>query len=206
MDDYADLTVATYNASANKFANHFQKYNEGAALKEIEETLRHIDDLKPARVVELGCGAGKEAAEIVKRVGWYEGFDPAGKLLALARKRVPEASFVLADAQSYNWPADLDAVFAFASMLHLNKSVFQQTCQNVLTALRPGGLLCMTLKEADAYSNSLQKDDFGERMFYFYNPELVRQLAGPSFKQVFEAHQAVGPKQKRWFTLILEKL
>ncbi len=204
--NYRDVTVATYDASAQAMADHFQNYGTGAARKEIDEALRLAGHPKAARVVDIGCGAGKEAAELVPRVGWYEGFDPSGGLLEIAKKNVPGASFVQADASSYRYPEDLDAVFAFASMLHLDKQEFADVCGKVARALRPGGVLCMTLKEADSYEARLQEDEFGTRMFYLYNPGLVCELAGPGFEKVFEDHQRVGPKNKPWFSIILRKI
>jgi SAM-dependent methyltransferase len=155
--------------------------------------------------VEIGCGAGKDAAELMKRVGWYEGFDPSGKLLDIARQNVPAASFVQADAAGYDYPEELDIVFALASMLHLNKVDFGAVCGKVAKALKPGGIFCMILKEADRYEELVQEDKFGTRQFYLYSPELVRELAGSAFEQVYEHHDVTGPEKKRWFTVILKK-
>lgn len=203
--NYKAMTVATYDAAAEDMTAHFQNYSDGAAIDIIEVALSHANDPKKARVVEVGCGAGKEAAELVKRVGWYQGFDPSAKLLEIAKKRVPEASFVQDDALGYVYPSDLDTVFAFASMLHLDKDDFAAACKKISAALRPGGLLCISLKEADEYKEVLQEDAFGKRMFYLYNPKLVCELAGSGFEPVFERHETVGPKSKPWFTLILKK-
>lgn len=198
-------TIATYDNAAEDMAAHFQNYGGGVAREEIIQAFSLAQCDHRARIVEIGCGAGKDAAELVKRASFYEGFDPSEKLLELAQEHVAEGTFLVADATSYDYPAELDIVFAFASMLHLNQEEFAATCEKVAAALRPGGIFCMTLKEADKYKDELQKDEFGERLFYFYNPTLVRELAGDSFEQVYEMHEVVGPKQKRWFTIMLQK-
>lgn len=199
------VTIDTYNKSAQSMAEHFQAYATGTALLEITKALELAGGRTDYRVIEIGCGAGKDAAAIVKRVAWYEGFDPSEKLLDIARQHVKGASFVCTDALRYDYPRDVDIVFAFASMLHLDKNDFAAVCKKVAAALRPGGILCMTLKEADAYGGTLQEDEFGKRQFYFYNPVLVRELAGPAFTQVYETHERVGPKQKPWFTIMLKR-
>jgi trans-aconitate methyltransferase len=198
-------TITNYNQSAQAMAEHFQSYDDGAAKGEIELAVRLAGNPKRPRIVEVGCGAGKDAAEIFRIAGWYEGFDPAVKLLELARAHVPAASFVQADTLSYDYPKELNIVFAFASMLHLDKQDFAQACQKIAAALQPGGVLCLSLKEADTYTKLLQQDKFGERLFYLYTVPLVRELAGDAFEQVYESHQLAGPEKKRWFTLILRK-
>jgi SAM-dependent methyltransferase len=204
--DLSKLTVDTYDRSASQFADHFQNYVDGVARQEIEKSLELAGNSSKARVVEIGCGAGKDAAELVRRVAWYEGFDPSEELLKTARAHVPTASFVQTDAVSYEYPDNLDIVFAFASLLHVDKDDFAAVCSKVAKALRPGGIFCMTLKEADEYKEELQEDQFGQRQFFFYNPQIVLELAGPQFELVFEDHELAGPKKKRWFTVILKRI
>lgn len=199
------LTVQTYDNSATEFSEHFNSYKDSGPVKEVDLAFKLAGQPKNARAVEIGCGAGKDATAIIKYASWYEGFDPSQNLLNIARQYLPGISFVQSNAVDYRFPENLDIVFAFASMLHLNKNDFATTCHKIAQALRPGGVLCMTLKEADEYTEQLQQDDFGARLFYLYNSNLVKELAGPEFMIVHEEHYTAGPKQKRWFSIILRK-
>jgi ubiquinone/menaquinone biosynthesis C-methylase UbiE len=205
MTDYHQLTIDTYDRTAAEMAKHFQQYAGGVVSKTIGKTFELAGHPAHARVVELGCGSGKDAVEIVKHCSWYEGFDPAAKLLEIAQTNLPGVNFVEADALSYRYPENLDVVFAFASMLHLERADFATVCEKVARALKPGGMFCMTLKEADEYRSQIQQDQYGDRMFYLYNPSTALKLAGAHFERVFESHETVGPKSKPWFTLILRK-
>lgn len=205
-DDRTAQTIATYNRSAEQFAQHFRQYADGVARKEIEKAFELAGSPAKARIVEVGCGAGKDAAAIAGQAAWYEGFDPSERLVDIARSQLPTASFVVADAMSYAFPDNVDIVFAFASMLHVDRDDFAAVCGKIAGALRPGGIVCMTLKEADMYKEVLQEDEFGSRQFYLYNPEVVNELAGASFENVFETHDLVGPKKKRWFTIMLRRV
>jgi trans-aconitate methyltransferase len=199
-------TIETYDRSAKRFANHFDKYFSGAAVDTIDKAFELAGAPEKARVVEIGCGTGKEAAVIVKRAAFYEGFDPSAGLLEIAREKVPGATFIETDALSYQYPENLDVVFAFAAMLHLDKDDFAATCRKVHEALRPGGVFCMTLKEADEYKSELQTDDFGKRLFFHYNAGLVEELAGEGFKPALENHKEVeGRVTRRWLTIMLRK-
>ena len=156
-----------------------------------------------AKVVEIGCGDGRDAEEIVKRVGWYEGFDPSLGLLQLARERLPSASFVEADALSYDYPKGVDIVFAFASLLHVNKANVAKVSQKVRESLRPDGIFYLSLKERADYEEELVADQLGERMFYYYNPEIIRGLAGASFKAIYEEHYKIDDTP--WFSMAMRK-
>ena len=197
-------TIQTYNNSAKQMAAHFQQYKGGTAKEEIDKAFLLAKERSP-KVIEVGCGAGKEATEIVKRADQYEGFDPSIKLLEIARVHVPSASFVQADALSYSYPPGTDIVFAFAPLLHLNKEDFGAACRKISDSLRVGGILCMSLKEANAYTEQIQKDEFGTRRFYLYSPKLAQELAGPSLKLIDQTHTTAGIKAKKWMSLFFIK-
>lgn len=197
-------TIQTYDNAARQMADHFLQYKDGVAREEITRAFTLAGQPTDA-VVEIGCGAGKDAAEIVTRASQYAGFDPSAKLLDIARRHVPSGVFTQADALTYAYPPNTDIVFAFASLLHLDKHDFQAVCRTVLAALRTGGIFCMTLKEADVYTEQLQEDEFGTRMFYLYPVKLVKELAGQGFTLAYENHTTAGPKAKKWMGLIFIK-
>ena len=197
-----DKTIETYDQSAEKLAEYFQGI--GSRVKYIVKALDLAGSTADVKVVEIGCGDGRDAAEIVDRVDWYEGFDPSKKLLELAHDRLPNVRFVEADALSYAYPNNIDVAFAFASLLHVNKSEMPNVFQKLDEALRIGGIVFASFKERNEYVKEAKIDEYGERMFYYYTPELIATLAGPAFKAVFEDHQETG--NTKWFTIALQKI
>ncbi len=196
------LTVETYDNSAEMFVSYFAGI--GSRVKDIETALELTQqDPLSISAVEIGCGDGRDAVEIVKRVGSYEGFDPSVGLLDLARQKLPDESFKVADALSYDYPPNIDLYFAFASLLHVNRTDLGTVFQKTGESLRPNGILYISLKERPEYVEELQEDQFGARMFYYYNPQLIEQIAGAAFKSVFEDRQTIG--STNWFTVALQK-
>lgn len=194
-------TIDTYDRSAAKLAAYFKGI--GARTKDIDLALQLADNPAAARVVEIGCGDGRDAAEIISRVAEFEGFDPSEGLLDIARQKVPGVRFVKADALTYEYPNGLDVVYAFASLLHVSKQDMPAVCQKVVAALRPGGIFYVSLKKRDEYAEEIKKDEYGERLFYFYNPALFAQLASDAFEVVHSDEQVIG--HTPWFTLALRK-
>lgn len=196
-------TITTYNRSAIALAEYFKGI--GARTNDIKLALKlaGVTD-KSAWVIEIGCGDGRDATEIVKVVKWYEGFDPSEGLLRIARKKLPKESFVISDAMNYKYPKNLDVIYAFASLLHVDKNELQQIFQKLSSSLRLGGVAFISLKERDKYTHKLKEDKFGERLFFYYNPSTIKHAAGVSFETIYEDHQLIG--ETRWFTIALKKI
>jgi SAM-dependent methyltransferase len=192
-------TVDTYNESARALSEYFNGI--GPRIEDIERGLSLAGASENASVVEIGCGDGRDAEEILKRVGSYEGFDPSEGLLNIAQEKVPDGKFVQADHLTYTYPEDLDVVYAFASLLHINKEDFQGVLKKVKQALKKDGVFYMSLKERDQYMEEVKNDEFGERVFYFYNVDVIRDLMGEDFDVAYEDHQTKG--NTKWFTLAL---
>ena len=131
-------TIETYDESAEALAGYFKGI--GPRVYDIELALKLANMITSARAVEIGCGDGRDATEIIKRVEWYEGFDPSEGLLKIARQKLPQASFVRADALIYNYPSNLDVIYAFASLLHVNKGDLKTVFEKAAKALRKGGI------------------------------------------------------------------
>src|SRR5512133_409763 len=101
---YDQLSVASYDAHPAVYEARFAAIPPRVA--DIELALRQAGSPCQPHVVEVGCGTGRDAAEILPRVSSYSGFDPSAGMLAVARRNVPGAKFVQADAFTYNYPND----------------------------------------------------------------------------------------------------
>jgi cyclopropane fatty-acyl-phospholipid synthase-like methyltransferase len=103
-----------------------------------------------ATVLELGCGPGTDAAELsVDRR--YVGVDVSRAQLALARRRVPHATFVLGDLTSMAFqPSSFDGVVAFYVFMHVPEEELGGTFARIFEWLRPGGRLMLSLSTIEA--------------------------------------------------------
>ncbi|MGH7240160.1 MAG: class I SAM-dependent methyltransferase [Candidatus Saccharimonadales bacterium] len=194
------VTIATYNNQAAGLSAYFRSV--GARVEDIERAIMLSG--RASRAVEIGCGDGRDAAEIIKRVERYEGFDPSSAMLALAKDKLPSASFVLADAVSYQYPRDVDIIFAFASLLHINRADMRRVIRLAADCLRPGGIFYISLKWANEYHSAVKKDKFGERLFYFYSPDQIKRIAASRFSIVWHQRQTMSGTE--WFSIALKKI
>ncbi|MGI9028256.1 MAG: class I SAM-dependent methyltransferase, partial [Candidatus Saccharimonadales bacterium] len=184
MKNYRNVTIDTYNKSAQALADYFQGI--GSRVTDIERAFDLAGNPKDPSVVEIGCGDGRDAKEIVRRTNNYVGFDISDGMIKIARNYVPEAHFEVADAVSYEYPKNTDIIFAFASLLHLDKEEVEQVLSSVWQSLNTGGIFYISSKYQPEYSEGIKKDQYGERLFYFYNADLMKEIACSNYISVFE--------------------
>ncbi|CAM5421095.1 class I SAM-dependent DNA methyltransferase [Streptomyces abikoensis] len=105
-----------------------------------------------SRVLDVGCGTGLPTARQLTDAGHrVVGVDLSPGMLELARDNVPKAEFHLADL------ADLrdgrlgvfDGAAAFFSLLMLPRAEIPHALRMLHGLLRPGGLLALSMVEAD---------------------------------------------------------
>lgn len=200
----SSFTLDTYNASEQGLADYFNGI--GARTEDINKAFSLVGEPGTLSVLELGCGDGRDAAEIAPRVRMYLGTDYSDGLLKIAKlRKIKNAEFKTADMRELAFDASesIDVIFAFASLLHLSKDEIAQLFQASLTTLKSGGIWYISLKYRDSYGSEVKEDDYGKRLFYFYNPDEIVELAGKEFSEVYRDFQTIG--DTKWFTLALRR-
>jgi len=199
--DWQKQNTKVYNDSAKEIAKYFKGI--GSRIEDIEKGLELANKITGANVIELGCGDGRDATEIIKRVSKYVGIDPSTGLLAIAKENNPTGLFVVSNAVAYDYPTELDTIFAFASLLHVNYDDLSLVFKKAAGALRTGGIFYISLKERSEYTEEIKQDAYGDRMFYYYNSAIVKNLAGKLYETAYEYRKTIG--ETDWFTIALKK-
>jgi SAM-dependent methyltransferase/putative flippase GtrA len=112
-------------------------------LREFAGRLGHLP--RP-RVLEIGCGTGYVLHGLAAK-GVYDltGAEVHIAGLLQARRRLPSVEFVQADARDLPYEAAFDAVGAFDVIEHISED--EQVLMSVHRALKPGGLLFLTVPQ-----------------------------------------------------------
>jgi SAM-dependent methyltransferase len=117
-------------------------------------------------VLDLGCGAGVPMTEALARGRRVTGVDLSARQVELARRNVPEATFLQADMTALDLPpASLDAVTAFYSLTHLPQAELPGLLAATPRWLRPGGVLIASLG-AEESPDEVEEDWLGVPMFF----------------------------------------
>ena len=196
--DLKQQTIETYNRSVGALAKKFANF--GPRIDDIKRGFSYIKKDNPS-VLEIGCGYGREAKEILKLTNRYVGMDISEEMIKMAKKEVPEGDFIITDIEDYDFPKDLDIIFSFASLLHSDREHLREILERAYRSLNQGGIFYISLKY-DKYHHEIKKDEFGTREYYYYTPEDIKNL-NSNFIPVWENKHEHGGQN--WFTSILKK-
>jgi SAM-dependent methyltransferase len=111
-----------------------------------------IEELPPgARVLDLGCGSGLPTAVQLAEAGLeVVGTDESGRMLELARGRVPGATFLQRDIRDLGEDlGTFDAVVSFFSLLMLPRADISRVLEAVRERLTERGLLAIGMVYGD---------------------------------------------------------
>ena len=102
-----------------------------------------------ARILELGCGAGGDSAELIARGFDVTSSDGSAAMAAEAERRLGRPVLVL-PFQQLGYQAEFDGIWANACLLHVPRSDLTDVFGRIIRALRPGGRFYASFKTGGA--------------------------------------------------------
>jgi ubiquinone/menaquinone biosynthesis C-methylase UbiE len=160
------LRTTSYESNAAAYA---QYSSDRSGLGRLQSRL--ADMLPPSSVVlDLGCGAGHDAAALASRSLRVVGCDPARALLVEGLIHPEIAAFVQAESRQLPvLDSTFDGIWACASLLHVPKSQVGLALAEAFRVLKVGGVLFTSMSEGDAGGSiSLDPGEFLPERTYFY--------------------------------------
>ena len=105
-----------------------------------------ISYLKPgAKILDLGCGMGQPIAQYFIEQGFnLVGVDGSEKLIALAQKRFPSATWIVEDMRKINLSQKFDCIVVWHSLFHLPAEDQRKMFKFFADHLHQGGMLLFT--------------------------------------------------------------
>lgn len=170
--DYRELVRTAYNRCAMDYARQ-RRTTPGAELRFITEHLT-----PGSTILDVGCGAGIPVAQHLAKTFSLTGIDISASMIALARKNVPAAKFVIADVVKSEFPAcSFDAIVSFYAIFHIPRQEHLNLFRQFAQWLRPGGLLLFTVASKDDGPGYTEDDFFGGTMYWSnFGPSTYREF------------------------------
>lgn len=161
------ITLKTYNKIASDFSKrHFKPF----WIKEFDFFKKIIPGKK---VVDIGCGAGRDAAVFVKNKFNYLGIDGSSGMIRIASERVKRGKFQVMDYYHLTLPKkSFDGFWSAASLLHIPKNGINKVLKSLKLLLRDDGIGFISVKEKTEIDHGIIKDKRYEglgRYFSFYS-------------------------------------
>lgn len=139
---YAERTIAAYRVHAEKAIRDWGRRRKPSRF------LKQFAAALPAGgcVLDYGCGTGEEMAWLRAQGFRVEGVDGTLEFLLAARRRCPGARILHARFETVSLPRNrYDGIWCNAALIHVPPPELARQLEKLKSALRPGGLLGLTL-------------------------------------------------------------
>lgn len=177
-----------YDAIAKRYAEWASSF-ESPALRWVEMLEQRLPER--SRVLDLGCGGGGPTTRALAARHDVVGVDISERQLERARRLVPEARFLSADATEVAFePESFDAVVSLFLLGHVPRAKQRPLLERIFRWLAPGGRLLATLGTANA-DDEVEADWLGAPMFFASYDEAWNRHALESTGFVLEEARVV---------------
>jgi 2-polyprenyl-3-methyl-5-hydroxy-6-metoxy-1,4-benzoquinol methylase len=157
-------------AAYNRIATDWDRARASFCGREREYIDALLEDLPAgSAILDLGCGTGRPIAEHVLAQGHHvTGVDQAAELLALARHRFPQATWIEYGIEDFTISERYAAIICWDALFHLDRSMHGELLARMAESLTPRGRIMITVGGSDhpAFTDTM----FGETFFYDSHP------------------------------------
>lgn len=175
MGDSRDVPTDPVERTRRTYDQVAHEYDDSVGdTDELEPILVPFESQLPdgARVLDLGCGPGRDAAWFTVRGHRVVGVDFAVGQLQVARDRAPGASFVHADARDLPLATDsFDGCWCLASLLHVPRADLPVALPEARRVLRPNARLFASVRHGEGTETTYRYGTDTGRHFVHWAPD-----------------------------------
>jgi SAM-dependent methyltransferase len=196
----SELTLDDYRSNAEAFRDGTRDHD---VSQNINALLRHLKGEAPLRILDFGCGPGRDLKAFTARGHIAVGLDGAEPFVEMARAEtgceVLHQNFLELDLPSESF----DGIFANAVLFHLPSREITGVLSRLHAALRPGGVLFSSNPRGDN-----QEGWSGARYGTWYDwPTWQQLLQSVGFVELEHYYRPAGlpREQQPWLASVWRK-
>jgi SAM-dependent methyltransferase len=138
LEKISSHTLEHYNDHAKEF---WEGTRDHDVSQNIEALLQHIEGKPPVRILDFGCGPGRDLKTFSDRGYIAVGLEGSARLAAMAREysgcEVWQQDFLKLDLPRSHF----DGIFANAALFHVPGQELPRVLRDLHTTLKPDGVL-----------------------------------------------------------------
>ncbi len=192
-------TINFYNAQSQKWADgHNTERFWGESVDAFQELLAD------GKVIEIGCGGGRDAKELVAMGYDYTGTDISEGFLEVARQALPDQNFFQAsvyDLSNLVEDALFDGFWCSAVLLHIPKDRIDEALNSIKKVVREGGIGFISIKEGS--DDVIKKEGDLERNFYMYQDDEFREVLARNSIEVMNFRYMPMNERTKWLIYVV---
>lgn len=200
--------MSQLNTTLDYYNNNAQEFIERTFNTLVSENLTNFVKNLPsnARVLDAGCGSGRDSQHFLSLGFDVTAFDASEQLAKLASAKINHQVHTLTFEQ-IPWRQEFDGVWAMASLLHLPKSDMPKSLERCLLALKPNGTLFASFKSIGSSAVEQGVDEMG-RFFSYYSANEIKEIFNSlglcSDVQISEQRDLMG-RDQNWLSITCKR-
>jgi ubiquinone/menaquinone biosynthesis C-methylase UbiE len=203
MTTNKDKTIETYNKIASKYSDsHFIHFW-------VEEFDKFKEYTKGNKILDIGCGAGRDAAVFVENDFDYTGIDASDGMLSVAKVRVPKGRFQKMDFYHLDFLDNtFDCFWAAASFLHVPKTDVRILIREAKKVIKSKGIGFIAIKKKTTTDEGLvEEDKYGgiARYFSFYDIDEFKNILVECGLEVLGVLEHTEEDATQWLCYFVRK-
>lgn len=169
---YQSKTIDYYDRESKDYISSTKTINLNSLYRIFRESGIIRKGLpRGALILDAGCGSGRDSRYFIQHGYRVVSFDASKKMVDHCLS-YPYSYCIQKSFNEIEYLEEFDAVWACASLLHLNLSDFTDALERLNNALIPGGIIYFSLKSKGSSKPSI---DSG-RKFFFYDQSEVEDI------------------------------
>lgn len=198
--DVVKKTIETYEQMADLYNSLYpdvNKYNIDF----------FIDKLNGDKILDIGCGSGRDAEYFVSKGLDVTGIDLSNRFIEISQAKVPKAKFIKMDMRNINFPVNsFDGIWSMASILHIPKLEVKDTIIKFREVLKTNGIIYLSVKLGEG-EKFVKRDRYKglEKFFAFYTESEIADLLKNCGFEIIKLSLYKVPKQDIWIDVFAIK-
>lgn len=170
MKDKLKEAINTYN----KIAEIYAKYSDEKLMQ--YQLVKFEDLLKGKKILDAGCGTGRDAAYLTEDGFEVVGIDLSKKMLELAKKRT-KAKFKVMDLRDLKFKKEeFDGIWCMSTLSDIPQNEAKTIIQNFMKILKTNGIIYISAREGKGHK-IIRKEKYGtDRSYYYYKQEELNKI------------------------------
>jgi SAM-dependent methyltransferase len=201
VDEQLRESLRSYNTHPDFYAQRYRAVD----MSRYRATFLHALPDPLGRVLDGGCGPGRDCADFRESGVAVVGLDLSMGLLTAARTHSPGARFVNADLRALPFhDGSFDGVWLCSSLVHLPTKVTGIVLRRVWNVLRTDGILFASV--IDGTDPGWRNDQFNGRRWFqpFTEADFVGLVEAAGFSLISSSAEA-GVSAGRWINVFAKR-
>lgn len=157
---------------------------------------------KGGRILDAGCGSGRDSKAFLQQGYRVEAFDATGEMAKLANQHtgLPVKQMTFSDVDAFN---RYDGIWCCASLLHVSAAELPDAMAKLARALKPGGIWYVSFKHGDGerVKDGRRFTDLNEQRLN----TLLAGLAGITLVGHWITEDKRPDRSEMWLNALLQK-